>query len=216
MHYDAYFDPHCEITALPFMSCFFFFLYACIDLFFSFVFQTRSYCSGTLVQQGMWTTDMVKLRCSLKAYWTKFFAAKIFSQAERLSAEISRHNLHFKQKLAENNELNAFFTNSRIWWPCLELEQATFHVLETSMPTMLAIARIYEPAQPPSIWFLEPLRKAPAVNNAPGWEKAPRLGAFVEEWHAKERWRKGRTGTHAAFLCRTLTILQEYSQKYAN
>lgn len=39
------------------------------------------------------------------------FSAEVFSQTKTLGAEIRRHNFHFRQKLAENDELNMLFKN---------------------------------------------------------------------------------------------------------
>lgn len=55
----------------------------------------------------------------------KNFAANIFSQINRLDPEIDRDNLHSKQKLQENNEFNATFTNCRVERQRRELEHAT-------------------------------------------------------------------------------------------
>lgn len=81
------------------------------------------------------------------------FAAEVFSQTKILGAEILRHSLHFRQKPAENDELNAFFTNCHalnfLEWPW----RATMSFVAKSQ------------SDQPSLRFLKPLRTTPAANS---------------------------------------------------
>lgn len=47
----------------------------------------------------------------VKEILNKTFAAKIFGPNESVGAKIGSHILVFRQRLAENNEFNAFFTD---------------------------------------------------------------------------------------------------------
>lgn len=59
----------------------------------------------------------------LKGILNKIFAIESSGQAERLGAEIGRHNFHLRQKLETNNEFNAFFTNCHVSQPRRELQE---------------------------------------------------------------------------------------------
>lgn len=107
---------------------------------------------------------------------------------ERLYAEIGVHSIHFRQKLAGNNEFIAFFTNCRIYWLRCGPELMMFHdltPLEMGVPTLLAVACISQTA-------LLPLRSLESLWSAltalPGEVKSLKGGAcliaFLEglEW----------------------------------
>lgn len=81
----------------------------------------------------------------------KIFAIEIFNQIESLGAEICRRNLHIRQKVAENNEFSAFFTNCCVQWPRGQLQKVTFNIPGNgrAVPTLLAVARVSQPAPLP-------------------------------------------------------------------